>query len=60
MLTVEQATTRRSATDKQDRWIPSSCSLCYGMCSILGHNVDGTLTKISQKWFKTDITKDAP
>ncbi len=46
MLTVEQATTRRSATDKQDRWIPSSCSLCYGMCSILGHNVDGTLTKI--------------
>ena len=46
MLTVAQASTNHSAPGKQDRWIPSSCSLCYGMCSILAHNVDGVVTKI--------------
>ena len=46
MLTAGQPNATSSARCKQDRWIPSSCSLCYGMCSILGHNVDGTLTKI--------------
>ena len=46
MLTVEQVSAHASASSKQDRWIPSSCSLCYGMCSILGHTVDGVLTKI--------------
>ena len=46
MLTVEQANAKESANGKQDKWIPSSCSLCYGNCSILGHNVDGVLTKI--------------
>ena len=46
MLTVEQANARASASGNQDRWIPSSCSLCYGICSILAHNVDGVLTKI--------------
>ncbi|MBI1736483.1 MAG: molybdopterin-dependent oxidoreductase [Candidatus Rokubacteria bacterium] len=29
-----------------DRWIPSTCSLCYGTCSILGHERDGVLVKI--------------
>lgn len=29
-----------------DRWIPSTCSLCYGSCSILGHVVNGVLVKI--------------
>jgi len=31
---------------KEDVWIPSACSLCYGMCSIKAHRVDGVLTKI--------------
>ena len=29
-----------------DAWVPSSCSLCYGNCSILAHRVDGVITKI--------------
>jgi anaerobic selenocysteine-containing dehydrogenase len=29
-----------------DRWIPSACGLCYGTCSILGHQQDGVLVKI--------------
>ena len=29
-----------------DVWIPSSCSLCYGTCSILAHRVDGVVVKI--------------
>ncbi len=31
---------------KEDRWIPSACSMCYSHCSIKGHVVDGTLVKI--------------
>src|SRR3989304_6226596 len=31
---------------KEDVWIPSACSLCYGMCSSKAHRVDGVLTKI--------------
>src|SRR5208282_3837502 len=31
---------------KDDVWIPSSCSLCYGTCSILVHRVDGVVVKI--------------
>jgi molybdopterin-containing oxidoreductase family molybdopterin binding subunit len=27
-------------------WVPTSCSLCYGSCSILAHRVDGVITKI--------------
>ena len=27
-------------------WVPSSCSLCYGTCSILAHRVDGMVIKI--------------
>src|SRR5574341_1902034 len=29
-----------------DAWIPTSCALCYGSCSILAHRVDGTIVKI--------------
>lgn len=29
-----------------DAWVPSSCSLCYGSCSILAHRVDGVVVKI--------------
>ena len=30
----------------EDVWVPSSCALCYGTCSILAHRVDGTVIKI--------------
>jgi molybdopterin-containing oxidoreductase family molybdopterin binding subunit len=29
-----------------DVWIPSTCSLCYGTCSILAHRVNGVVIKI--------------
>ena len=29
-----------------DVWVPSSCSLCYGTCSIRAHRVDGVIVKI--------------
>jgi len=29
-----------------DEWIPSTCNLCYGTCSILVHKVDGVAVKI--------------
>jgi molybdopterin-containing oxidoreductase family molybdopterin binding subunit len=29
-----------------DQWVPSTCGLCYGTCSILGHRKDGVLVKI--------------
>ena len=32
--------------EKEDVWLPSSCSLCYGTCSILAHRVDGSVVKI--------------
>ena len=32
------------ATD--DAWLPSSCALCYGTCSILAHRVNGAVVKI--------------
>ncbi|MDO8691536.1 MAG: molybdopterin-dependent oxidoreductase [Dehalococcoidia bacterium] len=31
---------------KEDVWIPSACSMCYGMCSIMAHRVDGVIVKI--------------
>ncbi len=31
---------------KDDEWIPSSCALCYGTCSILAHRLDGVVVKI--------------
>ncbi|MDO8473098.1 MAG: molybdopterin-dependent oxidoreductase, partial [Dehalococcoidia bacterium] len=38
--------TGATGTKKDDRWIPSACSMCYGQCSIRGHVVNGTLVKI--------------
>ena len=29
-----------------DAWVPTSCALCYGSCSILAHRVEGTVVKI--------------
>ena len=29
-----------------DAWIPSSCALCYGNCSILAHRVEGVVVKL--------------
>lgn len=29
-----------------DAWIPSSCALCYGSCSIVAHRVDGVVVKV--------------
>ena len=51
MNIVEPKGQAGSAPDKQahltdDVWLPSSCSLCYGNCSILAHRVDGVVTKI--------------
>ena len=31
---------------RDDAWVPSSCALCYGSCSILAHRVDGVVVKI--------------
>ncbi len=31
---------------EDDIWVPSSCALCYGSCSIKAHRVDGVLIKI--------------
>ncbi len=33
-------------TTVTDQWIPSTCGLCYGTCSILGHQKNGVLIKI--------------
>ena len=30
----------------EDVWVPSTCALCYGTCSILAHRVDGKVIKI--------------
>ncbi len=35
-----------AARPMDDVWIPSSCALCYGTCSILAHRVDGVVVKI--------------
>jgi molybdopterin-containing oxidoreductase family molybdopterin binding subunit len=31
---------------REDRWIPSACTICYGGCSIRAHRVDGTVVKL--------------
>ncbi|MDP6175249.1 MAG: hypothetical protein QGF09_13875, partial [Rhodospirillales bacterium] len=38
--------TQAKAAPKDDVWIPSTCNLCYGTCSILAHRVDGVAIKI--------------
>lgn len=30
----------------KDDWVPTSCALCYGSCSILAHRVDDVVVKI--------------
>lgn len=46
MQVAERSNARVAPKGETNRWIPSSCSLCYGNCSILAHNVNGVLTKI--------------
>ena len=41
-----QPQTSARSSGEDDAWVPSSCSLCYGSCSILAHRVDGVITKI--------------
>ena len=31
---------------KNDAWVPTSCALCYGSCSILAHRVDQIVVKV--------------
>lgn len=31
---------------RDDTWIPSACTLCYGTCSILPHRIDGVVVKV--------------
>ncbi len=30
----------------EDRWIPTTCGLCYSVCALRVHRVDGTIVKI--------------
>ncbi|MDP6109577.1 MAG: hypothetical protein QGF71_05825, partial [Rhodospirillales bacterium] len=41
-----QADLNAQSKARDDVWVPSSCALCYGTCSILAHRVDGVVTKI--------------
>lgn len=38
--------TETETREESDVWVPSSCSLCYGACSILAHRVDGVVVKL--------------
>ena len=31
---------------RDDAWIPSTCTPCYGNCSILAHRVDGLVARV--------------
>ncbi len=43
----QNLTDSADTTDKvDDKWISSSCSLCYSSCSIKAHRVNGTVVKI--------------
>lgn len=35
-----------SKEESRDRWVPSTCSMCYANCSVRAHVVDGVLVKI--------------
>ena len=43
-LGMESAAVQTNNAD--DAWVPSTCSMCYGTCSILAHRVDGVVVKI--------------
>ena len=32
--------------ERDDEWVPSTCALCYGTCSIRAHRVDGVVVKV--------------
>jgi anaerobic selenocysteine-containing dehydrogenase len=40
------ATSPSKIPARDDAWVPSSCALCYGSCSIVAHRVDGVIVKI--------------
>src|SRR5512146_993070 len=44
--TAKRDTAAPVADERDDRWIPSSCGLCYGTCSTRVHRVDGVAVKI--------------
>src|SRR3990167_10836479 len=31
---------------QEDRWIPTTCGVCYSVCALLVHRVNGTVVKI--------------
>ena len=43
---ADSRTAGGGASQGDDVWLPSSCSLCYSNCSIMAHRVDGVITKI--------------
>ena len=45
-MNVAEPITDTLAASLDDVWIPSTCNLCYGTCSILAHRVDGVVVKI--------------
>ncbi|OGA37152.1 MAG: molybdenum enzyme, large subunit,related to phenylacetyl-CoA: acceptor oxidoreductase [Betaproteobacteria bacterium RIFCSPLOWO2_12_FULL_62_13b] len=42
----EAAAATMPAQAPDDTWVPSTCALCYGNCSVLAHRVDGVVVKI--------------
>lgn len=45
-MNVMEINVARAKNTVDDTWLPSSCSLCYGTCSILAHRVDGVVIKL--------------
>jgi len=46
VLSPQHFTSPAQEAGNDDVWVPSSCALCYGTCSILAHRVDGVVVKI--------------
>ena len=42
----EPSNPKNLAQARDDVWVPSTCALCYGACSIRAHRVDGEVIKI--------------
>lgn len=42
----DKTSVRNLVRARDDAWIPTSCALCYGSCSILAHRVEGVIVKI--------------
>ncbi len=45
-MQAKDSVKRDKPDKKEDRWIPTACSMCYGNCSIRCHVVDGVLVNI--------------